>query len=63
MQDIKAPTLIITGDSDILIPAAHSNILNNKISDSKLKIIKQGGHGFYYSHAAETAKIVTDFLS
>lgn len=59
----KAPTLIITGDSDLVIPAANSNILNDKISGSELKIIKEGGHGFGYTHAAEIAKIMTDFLS
>ncbi|MEH2180474.1 alpha/beta fold hydrolase [Nostoc sp.] len=63
LQNIKAPTLIITGDSDLVIPAVNSNILNNKISGSELKIIKEGGHGFVYSHAAEFAKISTDFLS
>ncbi|MEH2410672.1 alpha/beta fold hydrolase [Nostoc sp.] len=63
LQGIKAPTLIITGDSDIVIPPVNSNILNNKISGSELKIIKEGGHGFGYSHAAEIVKIITDFLS
>lgn len=63
LPDIKAPTLIITGDSDFIIPAVNSNILNNKISGSELKIIKEGGHGFLYSHTAEAAKIMTDFLS
>ena len=63
LQDIKAPTLIITGDSDLVIPAVNSNILNNKISGSELKIIKEGGHGFGYSHAAELTKIFTDLLS
>lgn len=63
LPDIKAPTLIITGDSDLVIPAVNSNILNNRISGSELKIIKEGGHGFGYTHAAEIAKIMTDFLS
>ncbi|OUL20168.1 alpha/beta hydrolase [Nostoc sp. RF31YmG] len=63
LQDIKAPTLIITGDSDLVIPPANSKILNKKISGSKLKIIKEAGHGFSYSHAAENAKIFADFLS
>ncbi|MEH2072547.1 MAG: alpha/beta hydrolase [Nostoc sp.] len=63
LQGIKAPTLIITGDSDSVIPPVNSNILNNKISGSELKIIKQAGHGFLYSHTAEFAKILIDFLS
>jgi 3-oxoadipate enol-lactonase len=63
LQDIKAPTLIISGDSDLVIPAANSNILNNRICGSELKIIKQGGHGLIYSHTAEFAKILIDFLS
>ncbi|MBD2447834.1 alpha/beta hydrolase [Nostoc sp. FACHB-152] len=63
LQDIKASTLIITGDSDVVIPASNSIILNNRISGSQLKIIKQGGHGFIYSHTAEVAKLLTEFLA
>ncbi|MEH1907316.1 MAG: hypothetical protein V7L05_14255 [Nostoc sp.] len=54
---------IITGDSDLVIPPVNSNILNKKIFGSELKIIKEGGHGFGYSYAAEIAKIITQFLS
>ncbi|MEH1859668.1 MAG: alpha/beta hydrolase [Nostoc sp.] len=53
----------MTGDSDLVIPAVNSNILNNKISGSELKIIKEAGHGFGYSHVAEITKIIIDFLS
>ncbi|MCC5643814.1 alpha/beta hydrolase [Nostoc sp. CHAB 5824] len=63
LQGIQAPTLIMTGDSDLIIPAINSNILNNKISGSELKIIKEAGHGLVYSHVAEIAKIITNFLS
>ncbi|OUL28885.1 alpha/beta hydrolase [Nostoc sp. 106C] len=63
LQGIKAPTLIITGDSDSVIPPGNSNILNNRILGSELKIIKQAGHGLLYSHTAEFAKILIDFLS
>ncbi|MDZ8184922.1 MAG: alpha/beta hydrolase [Nostoc sp. ChiSLP02] len=63
LQGIKALTLIITGDSDSVIPPENSKILNNRISGSELKIIKQGGHGLLYSHTAELTTILIDFLS
>lgn len=62
LQGIKAPTLIITGDSDYVITSENSIILNNRIPGSEIKIIKQGGHGILYSHTAEFAKILIDFL-
>lgn len=62
LQDIKAHTLVITGDNDIVILPANSNVLVERIPGSKLEIIKDAGHGFLFSHAPEVAKLVIDFL-
>jgi pimeloyl-ACP methyl ester carboxylesterase len=62
LQNIKAPTLIITGDSDVAIPPKNSDILAEKISNSKLQIIKDAGHGFPYSHGIDTAEKIIHFL-
>ncbi|MBW4458498.1 MAG: alpha/beta hydrolase [Nostoc indistinguendum CM1-VF10] len=50
LQDIKAPTLVITGDSDVAIPPGNSDVLVQKISGAKLATIKDAAHGFAYSH-------------
>lgn len=62
LQGIKAPTLVITGDKDIAILPANSNVLVQRIPSSKLETIKDAGHGFPFSHAPEVAKLVIDFL-
>jgi pimeloyl-ACP methyl ester carboxylesterase len=62
LQDIKAPTLVITGDKDIAILPANSSVLVERIPGSKLETIKDAGHGFPFSHAPEVAKLVIDFL-
>jgi pimeloyl-ACP methyl ester carboxylesterase len=62
LQTIKAPTLLITGDSDVVIPRKNSDVLKQKISGAELKVLKDGNHGFPYSHAIETAAILINFL-
>jgi len=44
ISGIKAPTLIIVGEEDILIPPKYSRILHEKIKGSKLVIMKECGH-------------------
>lgn len=63
LKSIKAPTLIITGDSDVVIPPANSDVLKQKISGAVLAPpLKDGNHGFPYSHAMETASLLVNFL-
>ena len=63
LQDIKAPTLIITGDSDEVILPGNSDILKQKIKQSvKAEPLKDASHGFPFSHAAETAEEILKFL-
>ncbi|MDZ8262906.1 alpha/beta hydrolase [Nostoc sp. ChiQUE01b] len=62
LQDIKAPTLVITGDSDVAMPPGNSDVLAQKISGAQLATIKGAAHGFVYSHAVETADALIKFL-
>ncbi len=62
LQNITAPTLMLTGDSDVAIPSQNSNVLSQKILNSRLEVIKGAAHAFCYSHWQETAKLVTKFL-
>lgn len=62
LQNIKAPTLVITGDSDVAIPPSNSNVLAQKILGAELATIKDGAHGFSYSHAFEAAAEIISFL-
>jgi 3-oxoadipate enol-lactonase len=62
IREIKAPTLIIVGEKDILIPLQYSKILNEKIEGSKLVVIKECGHVPPLEKPEEFNKIVLDFL-
>ena len=44
LERIGAPTLVLTGASDVLVPPENSRILAAKIPDSELTIIPGGGH-------------------
>ena len=44
LPKIKAPTLVLVGDSDILVPLEHSKIIHQNIPNSELKIIEDVGH-------------------
>ena len=63
LADIKAPTLILTGDKDIAIPRSNSDLLAAKIPNLKLEIIiADAAHGFSYSHPDTTADLIHFFL-
>ncbi len=62
LADIKAPTLIITGDEDIAIPRSNSDLLAAKIPNAKSEIIADAAHGFSYSHPEITADLIHLFL-
>jgi len=63
LPQIKAPTLVITGTSDLLVPDANSDIINSRIPGSHLHKISGAGHVFFWESPEESAAAVTKFLS
>jgi 3-oxoadipate enol-lactonase len=61
LPQIKAPTLVIVGDADRIIPAGNSQILASRIPNAELVILKNAGHGFF-SETAESTTAILDFL-
>jgi pimeloyl-ACP methyl ester carboxylesterase len=59
---IKAPTLVIAGDADRIIPAGNSKILASRIPDAELVMLENSGHGFFGDAAAEAIGAILDFL-
>lgn len=62
LQDIRHPTLIITGSEDILIPPENSRILARAIPGSRLVEYPGGGHGLITQFPEEVASEVAAFL-
>lgn len=62
LSEIKAPTLIIVGGEDTLIPVKYSKLLNEGIRGSSLVIIEGSGHVPSIEKPDEFNRIVLDFL-
>ena len=62
LADIKAPTLIITGKDDKIVPSENSRILAERIPGAELVELEVVGHGFLGELPAEANSIVLDFL-
>lgn len=62
LAEIRAPTLVMAGSSDILIPPENGLILAEKIPGAELRIIEGAGHLFWISHPEETYSEVVGFL-
>jgi 3-oxoadipate enol-lactonase len=62
ISEIRAPTLVMAGDSDILIPPENGRILAEKIPGAKFRTIEGAGHLFWISHPDETYSEVVGFL-
>ncbi|SMB99198.1 Pimeloyl-ACP methyl ester carboxylesterase [Thermanaeromonas toyohensis ToBE] len=62
VRNIKAPTLILTGDDDRVIPAQNSKLLHERIEGSLLEIFPGGGHLFFMEQAAPFNNRVLTFL-
>lgn len=62
LGEIRHETLVITGDTDNLVPMENSVNLARKLPDAKLSIIKNGSHMIFVENAVEFNKIVSEFL-
>ena len=60
---INAPTLVLTGDADLLIPSTCSDLLAARIPGAKLTKIPGGSHGFNFETPDVFNKAVLEFLA
>ena len=62
LDDIRAPTLLLWGDKDLVSPVAIGRRLEQALPDSTLRIIPGGDHDMALTHPAELAESITDHL-
>ncbi|MBI2884405.1 MAG: alpha/beta fold hydrolase [Candidatus Methylomirabilis oxyfera] len=62
LSRIKAPTLIVAGDDDLLTPMRFARTLHEQIPGAKLVVIQGGGHALILTHAGEFNRLVLQFL-
>ncbi|HUU74757.1 MAG TPA: alpha/beta hydrolase [Methanoregulaceae archaeon] len=62
LPGIQAPTLVVTGTDDVIIPAENASILVRRIPSAWLVQFRNGGHGLTYQFPVEFSKVVMTFL-
>jgi len=63
LHQITAPTLVITGDADLLVSPANSDLLARNIPGAKLVKVPGGSHGFNFETPDVFNREVLDFLA
>jgi len=62
LTGIASPTLIIQGDTDLMIPTKLSHLMAGLIPDAEIRIYPDAAHGFLFQYPAEVAAEVNAFL-
>jgi 3-oxoadipate enol-lactonase len=60
---VAAPTLILTGDHDELVPHRNSEIMASLIRNARLKIISGGGHRVLWEQTQRCGHMIVGFLA
>ncbi len=61
-RNIKAPTLFIAGDEDLICPAADVKKFADLIPDSQMIIFSEAGHLLSLEYPDKFAQVIRDFL-
>jgi pimeloyl-ACP methyl ester carboxylesterase len=59
---IGAPTLVINGDSDAILPAENSRTLSERIPGAELVLLAHCGHLYFHERPVEADSAVLEFL-
>ncbi len=62
LAHISIPTLVITGNEDVITPPANSRIIAQAIRGARLLLLPRAGHSFLFQKPALVARTVLDFL-
>jgi pimeloyl-ACP methyl ester carboxylesterase len=62
LDRIRAPSLILAGERDLMVPADNARVLADSIPGARLRIVPGASHALLHEHAAELAEIVGDFI-
>jgi 3-oxoadipate enol-lactonase len=62
LKTIDVPTLIVTGDEDILTGRNEAELMRQHISGSQLRVISKAGHYSAWEQPEEAGKLLRQFL-
>jgi pimeloyl-ACP methyl ester carboxylesterase len=62
LKTINVPTLIITGDEDVLTGVPDAELMKQNISESQLNVVAKAGHFSLWEQPEDVGKLVRRFL-
>jgi pimeloyl-ACP methyl ester carboxylesterase len=62
LKTIDVPTLLVTGDEDILTGVKEAELMRQHISGGELRVIRKTGHYSVWEQSEEAGKILRQFL-
>jgi poly(3-hydroxyoctanoate) depolymerase len=62
LHRIAAPTLVLTGGKDPIVPPINARILGARIPQATVHVIPDAGHLLLMDHAVGSAELITRFL-
>ncbi len=63
LPNVQAPTLILSGEHDQVVPPGNADLLARQIPHSTVRILPGAGHVYTLEKPAEAVAVVTEFLS
>jgi pimeloyl-ACP methyl ester carboxylesterase len=63
LKHFHKPTLVVTGDNDMIIGSHHSEALSTFIPHAKLHLVRGGTHAMLDAEAEELARVYIEFLN
>lgn len=62
LRRIKAPTLVVWGEKDKLVPSSYADDFVSKIGDARAEFVPDAGHMVPYERTTEVTKLINEFL-
>jgi pimeloyl-ACP methyl ester carboxylesterase len=62
LRRIKAPTLVVWGEGDKLVPSAYAGDFATGIPDARAEILDEAGHMLPYERGAEVSSLISSFV-
>ena len=62
LHRIAAPTLVLTGGKDPIVPPINARILGARIPHATVHVVADAGHLLLMDHAVDSADLITRFL-
>ena len=63
LKKITQRTLVVNGHDDIMVPTVNSFVLQQKLSDARLMLFPDSGHGSHFQFPQEFAEAAVRFLA